>query len=526
MLKALIVDDEPRVRKGIAKLIDWQALGYVLCGEAEDGGEAYEILCREKCELCITDIRMPEVDGLELIRRVRQNPGLNVKFVILSAYNDFIYAQTAMKHGVKDYILKPIDENALTEVLQRIAGEIRWEQHQEAGYRQGQDAFAGKACIRLVQGDMTAAEAEEAMRLLNLKEKGVYHCILLDVGFGEEYGAADADESRNAVKSAWNAVKNVIGSAFERRVFEVDSNRIGILADDELLKRFEGGIREFAGELQTAVESGRKGRGSVLVGEKAADVLLLKDSFKTAMHAQDCRFVSGNSGVIFYEDIRNVKFHYVIEEHELFKKLDKAVEAGNEKDIGIGVDFIFHYFHSRVIAPECVKASVINFCVELAKRISNRNGDMDEILVKHARLFNFEIRTMTAARLKQLLVAYCQDCSEKLARNSEKSSLGLKRRIEEYVMANFKEDITIKTVASEFYMNPAYLGQVFRKAFGMYFHEYLNSVRMEEAKRLLKRTDFKVYEIAAMVGYTNADYFSSKFEALVGMTPLQYRKNG
>lgn len=124
MLKVLLVDDEMYVRKGLYELIDWMDLNMEIIGEAENGAEALNLIESLQPDVIITDIRMPILDGLELIRAVEKMPLLEPVFIIISGYHDFKYAQQAIRYGVHDYILKPIDDEELTTTLQKSANLI------------------------------------------------------------------------------------------------------------------------------------------------------------------------------------------------------------------------------------------------------------------------------------------------------------------------------------------------------------------------------------------------------------------
>lgn len=124
MYKVLLVDDEIFVRKGLRNLMDWESLGYEICDEAGNGQEALEKIRRLEPDLVIADIRMPILDGLELIRRVTEEEAYRPSFIIVSGYHDFQYAQRALRYGVHDYILKPIDETELETTLKALSGTL------------------------------------------------------------------------------------------------------------------------------------------------------------------------------------------------------------------------------------------------------------------------------------------------------------------------------------------------------------------------------------------------------------------
>lgn len=121
MMKVMLVDDEPFIMQGLSVLIDWNALGYEIVKMASNGGEAYEYLKSEKVDLIISDISMPVMTGLDLLKRIREEGLSDAYFVILSGYNDFKYAQQAIRYASMDYLLKPIDKEQLTDILKRAA---------------------------------------------------------------------------------------------------------------------------------------------------------------------------------------------------------------------------------------------------------------------------------------------------------------------------------------------------------------------------------------------------------------------
>lgn len=127
MLKVLLVDDEPLAIEGMKNIIKWEKIGYKICGVAEDGEEAISIIRKTKPDVVVTDIRMPVLDGLELISLVKKRIDSNIKFIILSGYSEFEYAKKAMEFGVKHYLLKPVFEEEMQQVLLELYTEIKKE---------------------------------------------------------------------------------------------------------------------------------------------------------------------------------------------------------------------------------------------------------------------------------------------------------------------------------------------------------------------------------------------------------------
>ena len=136
MYRVIIVDDEPVIRRGLRETIEWDALGLEVAGEAADGKEALKLIREIRPEILITDIRMPEMDGIELIREIKKLD-LNIKITILSGYSDYDYLKAAIRLGVDNYLLKPIDNDELIANLTNAVNEIEKEAAVSLQIRQG-----------------------------------------------------------------------------------------------------------------------------------------------------------------------------------------------------------------------------------------------------------------------------------------------------------------------------------------------------------------------------------------------------
>lgn len=161
MLKALIVDDEPWVLEGLRTMVDWEKSGFELCGEALNGPEALRLIELHQPDLVLTDINIPVFNGLELITRLNQSMDRPPRFVILSGYDDFQYARTALRQQVEQYLLKPVDEDELEDLLSRLYSIITNEIASINEQQQKQAGIIGSMLNRLIQG-----EDEEEFRLM------------------------------------------------------------------------------------------------------------------------------------------------------------------------------------------------------------------------------------------------------------------------------------------------------------------------------------------------------------------------
>ncbi|WP_324617828.1 response regulator [Cohnella cholangitidis] len=163
---AILVDDEVFTRKGLKKLIDWEACGFRIVDEADNGEDALELIGRVRPDLVITDIRMPVLDGLELIRRIVEEKDARPAFIIISGYNDFKYAQQAVRYGVHDFILKPIDELEFTHTLLKLNERLKREREK---HLRNERLLTGAMIESLILGEADDAFVAEWERRLMLR---------------------------------------------------------------------------------------------------------------------------------------------------------------------------------------------------------------------------------------------------------------------------------------------------------------------------------------------------------------------
>ena len=182
MYRVIIVDDEPVIRRGLRETIEWDALGLEVAGEAADGNEALKLVRDIRPEILITDIRMPDMDGIALIREIRKTD-LNVKITILSGYSDYDYLKEAIRLGVDNYLLKPIDNDELVSNLRNAVSEIEKEAAVSLQIRQGTVLLRSNTLRRLVTGNISPEELREKAEFLHIPmDAGQYLCAVREPG--------------------------------------------------------------------------------------------------------------------------------------------------------------------------------------------------------------------------------------------------------------------------------------------------------------------------------------------------------
>lgn len=527
MLKVLIVDDEPYVRQYLLAVIDWEKYGFYICGEAENGAEALEMIRLYSPNLVITDIKMPQIDGLELIRIAVKEMQTSAKFIILSGYDDFEYARTAMKYNVMDYVLKPIEENELLEILERFRQEIYGELDKDAEFYRSARAVASETVTRLVEGEINEQVLDYALKWLNLTEDDTIYYVLVEIdNYDEWIGNLSDEEKLRSSQLIEEVIFNAIGGENALNIHRELVYRYGMIVGKNILSRFNGKIKTFADRLYNGFTGTGAMKVTVCVGAMVQNVSEIKKSYKTCHEAHRNSYCYKQQYSIFhYDDQKDMTFSHDIGNIKYFHVLQEDVENGRQDAIKQHVEDLFLEIQEKLIAPNLVKAYIIKFefdvfasCVDITSLQRDSNGLSEKISFP-------DINETRIQVIKKSLLEFLIECAGYLKRLKENNSNGILCDIESYIQKNYKSNISLKSIAEAFYINPVYLGQLFKKKFGMYFNDYLHKLRIEEAMRLLKMTELKIYEIAYMVGYTDNTYFGSKFEKISGMSPSQYRKS-
>ena len=514
MYKILIVDDEPYIREGLKKIIDQQNSNYYVCGEAEDGTDALQIIERDIPDIVITDIRMMEMDGIELIRQIHLLYKTRIKFIILSAYSEFEYAKEAIKYGVGDYILKPIDTKELLESINKIVRKKEEETSNLSEYQSGIESMMLQDIKSyLYRNVMSCYSYEKMLNYFNIQEEMSYRCILVEFSTNIEEKSIIKTEFIKNLYANNEVCKIAIEENFQSYclVFQ-ESEMITSISD------YYEGI--FSRELLDSF----KEKANIYFGSRIVGFCNIKESYLNTFVAMKHKFYSSNDFFVIYEDIQNIKLKFEKEDLPFLGIITEAIFERNEPVIYENTDLLFKYLKKMYIDPNCIKINLTNFALNLNKKITAFGGSILKDDPNELTLFNFSIEMMYIDKLKVLFGKFCIQCVRCMDKlNGEKPS-DIVTKVQTYLHDHYKADIKITDLADEFYLNSVYLGQLFKKKTGVYINDYINELRIEEAKKLLKSTGYKVYEISLMVGFTNSDYFTTKFEKTVGVTPLHYRK--
>ncbi|MNJ42463.1 putative response regulatory protein [compost metagenome] len=460
----------------------------------------------QRPELVITDINMPNLSGLELIEQCNRLLPKPPKFVVLSGYDDFAYARSAMRQKVAEYLLKPIDDDDINTLLIRLNASIQEDRASEQRQTEQQLFVVNNFINRLIQGESSERLRQQAARMMEMQEQSELQCILLD--------AMPAPMDLSAWAAAYFPLDNV-------HSFQDPSGRTGLFVQSNSC--LDGRVGEAALELHRQLSAHSGQPVTVAVSGKSSGIDKIRELYRQADEVLRAKRGQGRNGLFYFcGDHQGQTRH---EAHkEKFDQLFDAITGGELESIEACVKEFIASFACRLSEIETAKSYVVNLEWMLCERVAELGGDPDmlmaELQTEHGALGELADYFLMEQYVRQLCVRGVSKLS-KLERENECNTIF---HVIQYVDREFRSKLQLQELARQFHMNATYLGQVFKKNTGQPFNAYLNDKRIEEAKRLLKRTQMKISEVAVQVGYPNTDYFINKFKLSTGILPSVYRQ--
>ncbi len=504
MYSILLVDDEKSIREHLTKAIPFEEHGFAVISTALNGKEAMEKLPVVRPDLILLDVRMPVMDGLKFLKLLRCSEYSNTQVVMLSGYNEFEYAKEAMKYGVRAYINKPVDDEELIPLLNTLREELD-------NYRDEKDKHDFRESMNLFHKLFNGASICRD----TFKGYSIMSCVL------KKYtGSAGIPNIQSVVQDCITRLLGETGNM----PFRVKGSQYYFLLPPKILEFYEYNMIKLAGKLAENLE------------EFHLDCAILFDSY-----------VFSNSNDSFREDLLNHNYEMLT---ELFfsggKYMDYHPEQYKAVEERLLESKYLEELTQSIVTLDKKKAlQVIEGLMDEVQKLRIGIQYIQEISFRIYYLFSDELTKVTKSRhlesiiprpnwmeslcfvtfseWRELLRSMVIEIFEYLEQNYRTTNTGVYAEIVDYVRSHYSEQINLKKVAKKFFINASYLGRAFQKTVGVSFNEYVNQLRIDEAKRLLVQTDKLIYEIANQVGFIESSYFVVKFTQEVGKSPTEYR---
>lgn len=527
LMKVMLVDDEPFILQGLSVIIDWEQEGFEIVKKASDGQEALDYLRENEVDLIITDIRMPKVNGIELLETVRNEKLSEAYIFILSGYNDFKYAQAAIRYDAMEYILKPVQKEQLLENIRRVAAKNENRMQEEMDSQRMQRGYLMQNMMALLQGkgkEQNVAYVKENFRC----EEGVryLHICLNDLSALEEMSDEEVSELKDAVYGQVSRyLREDTDHLFKDFFVYEEDYEIGLVYCDYMAKERNLSETEFMNALHRTAQSGSEKLPVILlIGKRVEDISRISHSYSSACVLRTFKGFQDNKNIYFYEKEVHINPSKTVLCKQSLDELVAAVEQNDTLLINKSVDNLFAEMGTLNRTREIVTMNLNWLIFRLLSLATQQDESVnqDEVLSYiSGSVSKEEIIRGSKAHMRKFACEY----AEYLVQLRKNVSRGILTEIENEVREHYAENLTLRDLGQKYYINSSYLGQIFRKRYGQSFKNYLNNYRIKEAAALLIRTDKKISQIAEDVGYRDLDYFISRFIEQEGCTPSRYRKS-
>lgn len=533
MYKAIIVDDEAVVRVGLRNTIAWQDHGFELVGDYANGREAWEAVELHKPELVISDISMPFMDGLELIGLIAaQYP--YIKTIILTGFDEFEYAQQAIRMKVSDFILKPITAREIRQLLDRVKEEMDAERkhREDIGRLRSQlteslPLLKERFLERLVAVGLGRAETEERFAAFGLKPPVSQQlAMVFDIDdFGDRELLSYEHDAEFLRFAAFDIAKETL-EKHDVLVFRTREERIvAIVSGEEDESLLYERAFSMAEEVRHHIDVYLKFTVTVGIGRACASAELLPESYKSALSALDYRFLHGKNRVLGIMDLEGRPLAAPPARLEWDKKLASAVRTGSLQEAYRFIDEGFAEMRATFTTIEPCYLHLQRVVLTLSNTFQDIDlPDPETSLrwqMKLLDVYRFKTLDEVEAWLKEVIhtvVTAIQGSRNQLIAQQVRQAVA-------YIDENYRNDrLSLQDLCRHVLMSTSYFSLVFKQHTGETFVEYLTGVRIGKAKELLRGTPLKLYEIAERVGYKDPNYFSMLFKKHAGLTPKDYRE--
>ncbi|SFL46122.1 response regulator [Salibacterium qingdaonense] len=517
MYEVMVVDDETFILEGITSMVNWEKCGTREPVKAFNGQMAYDLIQKNPPDIVLTDIKMPGLNGIELIEKVHDTfPA--VRFIVLSGYDEFEFAKTAMKCGVKHYLLKPSNEEKIEEAVGEVVQDL-----DQAGEK---EAFIENMRDHL--NNIIPKAKEQFLRefIINkkfdIKEWRYYQELF---GFETQWKSfrligfvLDDSVEYESLFMLKEMLKNEISGCQDILLATIISERIVLLVEDSgvqtLIDHIKNVKEDWKALQQSSFTTSVTSTGSI------TDLHLL---YQEILEGLSHRFYLGRGGIVTSEDIKdeNHEFKGLTMDHE---SLLVAVRSGNQEEASEYLDYFFQALKKARFDVQVVRSHCLELYMSLIRQTDSASMGQ---LFDHVTMFH---TFTTLPEMEEFMKETAVGIAAQNYKHQKHTQNQLVKEVMNYAIKHLDdESLSISGIASDvFYMNSDYLGKLFKKETGEKFSTYLMKERMERAKGLMNQTEeVKMFEVAEKVGFgNNPRYFSQVFKKHTGHTPSEYKKEG
>ncbi len=529
----LLVDDEEEVRKGIIRKINWEQLGFSVVGDAENGKDALEKIEQLEPNVVLTDIRMPYMDGLALAEKIRQKYP-SIKILIFSGFDDFEYAQQAIKLNVTEYILKPVNVEELTEILTRVHHNLDEEIEQRRDVDLLRESYRSSLPIirEMFLNEMVRDHISEEIIRKRLEK---YHVDILGAKkwlaaiFDVEQGQA-MEQHPLKLHQEWELIPISVKKLVEEQLigyyrfasFNTPAGITIIAAVDE--HNTQTDFITLLEDICKVVKRVLEVEVTVGIGNSSQTLERIGVSYQSAIDALGYKAIVGSGKTIYINDMEPVSRGKLEFDSRDESGLISAIKFGSRESIAQTVGKIMGKMDDAKVHVRQYQAYLLSIVNSVTRLMQQHDLNLAQMFDSQENYLDMLSGNQRREEFARWLVNICCKMNDTLKQERDNTKKKVILEATQYIQEHYQNpELSVEMICRQLHMSPAYFSTMFKKETGQTYINYLTEVRLNHAVELLKNTEDKTYVIAQKVGYQEQNYFSYVFKKKFGISPSKYR---
>lgn len=523
MIRLMIVDDEAGIRSGLRRCIEWDVWGIQIVGEAADGESAWQLALETQPDIVLTDIRMPQVDGIELSKRLKQRFP-SIRIILLTGYDDTKYLKAALEIGVKAYLVKPAGAEETIEAVLCQKNEILQEKKRREHNTKRDILLEENLSILQMhfinslinQTVLDAGQIRRKADSLDVPLGGpFYKIILLNGNPAERYVLRpqhEQDVERWHMVQCFNEMKKDIPGLF---YCDLDIHEFLFLLNLEDPKNSRAMVEALCKKF-LALFKRPEYMPQIGIGEAVDSVDHIRDSYRSAYMAVG-RAVWNKEKHIFYGPDRSQQLHFFRQPpqaHQIERDITLMITQSRFAEAGTELRQLFNCYYDAYADFDLLREACKRIVMYTDTALPGAEKSSND------RLWAIIDRALTADELLAFMLSRISNCPGSVSGQSHSKLIA---KVTRYMENHYAENISLQDLAKEVFLSPGHLSLNFRKETGLKINDWLNCYRIEQAKALLVKENIPITEIAERVGFSSYKYFSMLFLKYVNMSARSYR---
>lgn len=526
----LLVDDEEEVLQVIMKKLNWEEIGFRIAGYARNGVEALEMAEELQPDVVMTDIKMSYMDGLTLCKELKKRYG-TIKLIIFSGFDEFEYAQEAIKAEVEEYILKPVNSGELRKLFERIRKNLDEELDEKRNadklqkyYMESLPVLQESFYTSLLEGRIPENQVKKYTIDYQTELEGPYYVVaVLHISTAPVSG----EDSELDPFLVMMSVRKFVEERLDKKW---NSRFVGYLGEIIVISQFsEAGraLAPFTDEMDGICKMAKKvcnAQVTAGIGYVCDELNQIPLSYQGAKQAVSYRVLYGTMKAISISETDPKESADMPWEDAYIQNIIKKIRVGDEEDLKEAVQSFTNRIAQSTISLQRYRILLMEMIAELIRLGSNYKLNLAMIFDGGNDLYSQALQRESTDSMRDWLLDNCLKLQKALLDERQDTTKSFVHKAVEYIRENYsKQDMSVETVCAYLGVSTAYFSTVFKRETGKTFVKYLTDHRMEKAVELLLNGNEKTYIIAERVGYSDPNYFSYVFKKQFGMSPSRYK---